>query len=96
MRARNLGAREDPLPRSAEMENLNKNDDEEIQSGELQGVPYWLQEFNEGLFGGIVCESVPERRDASSSCHDLLLEPRAKVVPNKHNIFYSFPEGPTL
>ena len=54
MRARNLGARGDPLCRPAEMENLNKNDDEEIQSGELQGVPYWLQEFNEGLFGGIV------------------------------------------
>ena len=43
----------------------------------------------EGLFG----ESVPERRDASSSCHDLLLEPRAKVVPSKHNIFFThFPK----
>ena len=48
-----------------EIENPNKNDDEELQSGELQGVPDWLQEFKHAL----VDESVSEHRDASSSCH---------------------------
>ena len=36
--------------------NPNKNDDEELQDDELQGVPDWLQEFKEGL----IDESVPE------------------------------------
>ena len=63
--------------RSAEIENPNKNDDEELQSDELQGVPDWLQEFKQGL----VDESVPEHRHTSSSSHDLSLGPRAKVVP---------------
>ena len=49
-------ARRDPLHRSAEIENPNKNDDEELQSDELQGVPDWLQEFKHGL----VDEGVPE------------------------------------
>ena len=71
---------------STENENPNKNDDEELQSGELPGVSDWLQEFKHGLFD----ESVPEHRDASSSSHELLLEPRAKVVPSTHNIFTHF------
>ena len=71
---------------STEIEN--PNDDEELQSGELQGVPDWLQEFQHGL----VDESVPEHRDASSSSNELPLEPRAKVVPSKHNIFNHFPK----
>ena len=66
----------------------SKNDDEESQSDELQGMPEWLQEFKHGL----VDESVPENRDASSSSHELPLEPRAKVVPSKHNILTHFPE----
>ena len=37
------------MHRSAENENPNKNDDEEFQSDELQGVPDWLQEFKHGL-----------------------------------------------
>ena len=74
---------------STENENPNKNDDEEVQSGELQGVPDWLQEFRHGL----VDESVPENRDAPSSSHELPLEPRAKVVPSKHNIFTHFPKN---
>ena len=45
-----------------EIENPNKNDDEELQDDELQGVPDWLQEFKEGL----IDESVPEHRDTSS------------------------------
>ena len=51
-----------------------KNDDEELQSDELQGVPDWLQEFRHGL----VDESVPEHRDVSSSSHEFPSEPRAK------------------
>ena len=77
---------------SARVENPNKNDDEELQSGELQGVPDRLQEFTHAL----VDESVPEHRDASSSSHDKPLEPRAKVVPTKHNNFTSVPERPEL
>ena len=74
--------------KSRENENPNKNDDEKLQSGELQGVPDWLQVFMHGL----VDERVPEHRDASSSTHELPLEPRAKVVPSKHNIFAHFPK----
>ena len=73
---------------STEIENPNKNDDEEIESGELPGVPDWLQEFKHGL----VDESVPEQRDASSSSHELPLALRPKVVPSKHNIFIHFPK----
>ena len=58
------------------------DDDEELQSDQLQDVPDWLQEFRHGL----VDESVPVHRDASSSFHELLLEPRAKVVSGKHSI----------
>ena len=39
---------------------------------------------------GLVDERVPEHRDTSSSCHGLPLEPGAKVVPSKHNIFTCF------
>ena len=45
------------------IENQNKNDDdEELQSDELQGVPDWPQEFKDGL--------VSEHRDTSSSSHE--------------------------
>ena len=81
-------ARRDPLHRSAAIENPNNNDGEELQSDELQGVPYWLQEFQHGL----VDESVPEHRDTPSSSHELPLEPRAKVVPSKHIIFAHLPK----
>ena len=46
-------------------------------------------QFKHGLVDD---ESVPEHRDASSSSHELPLEPRAKVVPSKHNIFTHFPK----
>ena len=86
-------ARWNPSHESAEIENPNKNDDdEELQRDELQGVPDWLQAFKHGL----VDESVPEHREASSSSHELLLEPRANVVSGKHNIFHSLPEGQKL
>ena len=42
-------AREELLHRSAEIENSNTNEDEELQSDELQGVPDRLQEFKHGL-----------------------------------------------
>ena len=46
-----------PSHESAEIYNPNKKDnDEELQSDELQGVPDWQQEFKHGL----VDESVPE------------------------------------
>ena len=50
-------------------------------------MPDWLQEFKHGL----VDESVPEHRHTFSSSHELPLEPRARVVPSKHNMFTHFP-----
>ena len=41
----------------------------------------------------LVDESVPEHRDTFSSSHELLLVPRAKVVPSEHNNFFThFPK----
>ena len=62
------------------------DDHEELHSDQLQGVPDWLPEFKHGL----VNESVPEHRDASSSSHELPLEPRANVLSDKHSIFTHF------
>ena len=51
----------------AEIENPNKYDvNEELQNDQLRDVPDWLHEFKHGL----VDESVPEHRDASSSSHE--------------------------
>ena len=62
----------------------NKNDDnEEVRRDSSRGLPEWLQEFKGNLFD----ESVPEHRDASSSCHELPSESRVKVVSGKHSIF---------
>ena len=64
-----------------------KNDDNEDVQGNLSyDLPEWLQEFTHGL----VDESVPEHRDASSSSHELLSEPQTKVVSGKHSIFTHF------
>ena len=78
----------------AETENPNKNDDNEEVRGNLShDLPEWLQEFRHGL----VDESVPEHRDASSFSHELPSEPRANVVSSKHaQHLYSRPEGPKL
>ena len=51
-------------------------------------MPDWLQEFKHGL----VDESVPEHRDASSSSHELPLEPRARVASGKRSAFTHFPK----
>ena len=65
-----------------------KNDDEELQDDEVQGVPDWLQEFKEGL----IDESVPEHRDTSSSSHELPLESRAKWYRVNKTFFTHFPK----
>ena len=65
-----------------ETENPNENDNDEELLSELQGVSDWLQELKHGL----VDDSAPERRDTSSSSHELHLEPRATVVKGNHNI----------
>ena len=71
-----------------ETENPSKNDNEEVRGDPLRDLPEWLEEFTENL----VDDSVPEHRDASSSSHELLSEPRAKVVSGKHSIFTHFPK----
>ena len=57
-------------------------------------LPEWLQEFKHGL----VDESVPEHRDASSSSHELPMEPRAKVVSGfgQAPYLHAQSEGPKL
>ena len=70
-------------------EKPNKNEDkEEVQGNLSHDLPEWLQEFRHGL----VDESVPERRDASSSSHELPTELRVKVVSGKHCTFTHFPK----
>ena len=71
----------------AETENPQKNDDNEEVRGNLShDLPEWLQEFRHGL----VDESVPEHRDPSSSSHELLSEPPAKVVSGNRSFFSRF------
>ena len=61
---------------------------EELRGDPLRDLPEWLEEFTENL----VDDSVPEHRDASCSSHELLSEPRAKVVSGEHGIFTHFPK----
>ena len=49
---------------------------EEVRGNSSHDLPEWLEEFNDNLMD----ESVPEHRGASSSSHELLSEPRFKVV----------------
>ena len=67
-----------------ETENPNKNDNEEVRRDPPRGLPEWLEEFKEHL----VCGSVPQHRDGSSSSHELQSEPRAKVVSGKPSVFF--------
>ena len=61
--------------------NQYKNDDDvDVQGNLSHDLPEWLQEFRYG----VVDESVPEHRDASSSSHESHSESRAKVVSGKH------------
>ena len=76
---------------SAETENTNKNeDDEELRSELLQGVPERLQYFKENL----VDKNAQPHQYSSSSSRELSTEPRAKVVlgPGKHSIYSHFPK----
>ena len=78
--------RRNPLHRSTENENTNKNeDDEEFRSELLQDVLVWLQDFKENL----VDKHVHLHQYSPSSFHELPMEPRAKVVPGpgKHRIY---------
>ena len=68
---------------AAETENPNKNDNEEVRGNLSHDLPERLQEFRHGL----VDESVPDHRDASSSSPELPSDPLAKVVSGKHSIF---------
>ena len=65
---------------------------EEVQGNLSHDLAEWLQEFRHGL----VDESVPEHRDASSSSHELPSESRAKTEPGsgEHSVFSHFPEDP--
>ena len=86
--------RGNPVHRSTETENTNKNEGrEEVQSDVSHELPDWLQEFRENL----VDESTstkpwrnPEQvsRNTSKSSHELPMEPRAKVEPGsgKHGV----------
>ena len=82
-----------------ETENTKNEGREEVQSDLLHDLPDWLQDFIETL----VDESsltdplgnpAPKDGDTSSSSHELRSEPRAKVVPSKHNMFTHFPKDP--
>ena len=78
-----------PVAWTSRTEKPNKNDDNEEVRGNLsRDLPEWLQEFRHGL----VDESVPEHRDASSSSHELPSEPRAKVVSGTHSFKNHFPK----
>ena len=69
-------------------EKPNKNDSEEVRGDPLRDLPECLEELKEN----IVDDCVPEHRDASSSSHHLLKEPRAKVVSGEQSIFTHFPK----
>ena len=70
-----------------ETEKPIKNDDNEyLQSHQLENVPDWLQEFRHRLVGE--CSRI---LDASSSFLKLLSEPWAELVTGKHSIFTHFP-----
>ena len=84
-------SRGNPSCGSAETENTNKNeDDEELRSELLQDVLEWLQDFKENL----VDKSAQPHQYFPSSSHELLMEPRSKVVPcsGKRSVCTHFPK----
>ena len=87
VRARNHQHGETRCTDKQKSKTKNEND-EELQSDELQGVPDWPQEFKHGL----VDESVPAHQDTSRSSHEFPLERRAKVESGKRSTFTHFPK----
>ena len=78
-----------PVAWTSEIENPNKNHvNREVRWNLSHDLPEWLQGH------GLVDESVPEHRDASSSSHELPLEPRAKAVSGSgtQSAFTHFPQ----
>ena len=65
---------------------------EEVRGNSSHDLPEWLEEFKENL----VDDSVPEHRDASSSSHELLSEPRVKKWYPVSIAFLLTSEGPKL
>ena len=94
--------RGNPLHRSTETENTNKNEGrEEVHSDHLHDFPDWLQEFRENS----VDESspleprgnpAPKDQNTSSSSHELPMEWRAQVElgSGKHKAYTHFPKAP--
>ena len=87
-----------PVHRSIETENTNKNEGrEEVQSDLLHDLLDWLQDFREYLVDErSPAESrgnpAPKDQDTSSSSHELPMESRAKVEPasSKRSIYTHF------
>ena len=88
-----------PLHRSTEIKNTNKNEGHvEVQSDPLHELPDWLQEFRENLVDKNVPKELrgnpaPEDQDTSSSSHESPKESQAKVGPGsgKHSVYTYFP-----
>ena len=93
---RSESAGEDPSARGhlrhepIEIENPNKNGDEELQDdvsckvcliGYRSSKMDWLMKVLQNI-------------ESCSSSHELHLDPRARVVPSKHNLFSHFPKDP--
>ena len=95
--------RGNPLHKSTEPENKNKNEGREEVQDLLHELPDWLQEFSDKLVDE---RNAPEPRenpepgyrDTSSSSHELPMESRAKVEPGsgKHSVYTHFPKDPKL
>ena len=73
------------LPASTRSESMG----DQVRGESSRDLPVWLEEFEENL----VDVSVPEHRDASSSSHEFLSEPRGNMVRGKHCICTHFPES---
>ena len=91
-----------PLHRSTETKNTNKNEGhEEVQSDLLHELPDWPQEFRETLLDESSSSEprrnpAPGHRDTSSSSRGLPMESQAKVEPGsgKHGVYTHFPKDP--
>ena len=74
--------RRDPLTEPTKNPKPNKNEDHDLERGDLlnSDIPEWLQEFGENL----VDDRVPEHSDShASSSHESSLEPTRSVDLSK-------------